>query len=100
MTVLCSFCEKPIEIETAKTNERGKAIHEACYVAKMQPGGPDVSNRRRLRILAWISTVPASAVCSACGELFTVSVKQLTNAMATASLQQRFDDHRCKVDAS
>ena len=79
--VVCSFCDKPIEIETAKTNEYGKAIHEGCYVSKMQ----GATEHRRLRILAWISTVPATATCSACGELFAVSVKQLTNATAIAA---------------
>jgi hypothetical protein len=98
----CSFCNEPIEIKPAKTDEYGHAVHEACYVLKMQKlqvGEPDGSNRR-LQVLAWISTVPATAVCSACGELFTISVKQLTTAMARASLQRRFDDHAYKRNGS
>jgi hypothetical protein len=93
--LLCSFCDQPIEIEITKTNEFGKAIHEECYVLKMQ----GATQLRRLRILAWVSTVPASAVCSACGELFTVPVKQLTTVMASVSLQRRFDQHACKAEA-
>lgn len=31
--VVCSLCAKPIELETANTDERGQAVHEDCYVA-------------------------------------------------------------------
>jgi hypothetical protein len=49
----------------------------------------------RMQILAWISTVPATATCSA-RELFTVAVKELTTVMARASLQRRFDEHTAR----
>ena len=45
----CSFCNEPIEIKPAKTDEYGDAVHEACYVLRMQKsqvGEPDGSNRR------------------------------------------------------
>jgi hypothetical protein len=29
---ICSICNEPVEINTAKTDEYGKAIHEECYV--------------------------------------------------------------------
>jgi hypothetical protein len=29
---ICSICNEPVEINTAKTDEDGKAIHEECYV--------------------------------------------------------------------
>jgi hypothetical protein len=32
----CSICNKPIELETAKTDENGKAVHEECYVRVMR----------------------------------------------------------------
>ena len=28
----CSICNEPVEVETAKTDENGKAVHEDCYV--------------------------------------------------------------------
>jgi hypothetical protein len=28
----CCFCNKPVDLKTAKTNEAGKAVHEECYV--------------------------------------------------------------------
>jgi hypothetical protein len=28
----CRICNKPVELETAKTDESGKAVHEDCYV--------------------------------------------------------------------
>jgi hypothetical protein len=37
---LCSFCGKPVEILTAKTDENGKSIHEVCYVRKMLGATP------------------------------------------------------------
>jgi hypothetical protein len=30
---ICPLCYEHIEIETANTNEKGKAVHEECYVA-------------------------------------------------------------------
>ena len=32
----CVFCDMPVSIETAKTNERGQLIHEDCYVESLQ----------------------------------------------------------------
>jgi len=37
---LCSFCSKPVEVETAKTDKNGKAIHEHCYFLKMLAAAP------------------------------------------------------------
>jgi hypothetical protein len=31
----CSICELPVSLETAKTDEYGRAIHEECYASKM-----------------------------------------------------------------
>jgi hypothetical protein len=39
----CVICDKPVELETARTNERGRAVHEDCYFANLK-------QRRRLRI--------------------------------------------------
>jgi hypothetical protein len=32
----CAFCNSPVLIETAKTNERGQLIHEDCYVQSLR----------------------------------------------------------------
>lgn len=32
--VICCICAEPISLETARTDERGKAVHEICYVSK------------------------------------------------------------------
>jgi hypothetical protein len=32
----CVICSKPVPLESSKTNEHGKAIHEECYVLKLQ----------------------------------------------------------------
>jgi hypothetical protein len=34
---ICSLCHETVEIETAKTDEDGKAVHEECYALKTRP---------------------------------------------------------------
>jgi hypothetical protein len=33
---ICSLCNEPVELETSKTDENGRAVHEECYTLKMQ----------------------------------------------------------------
>jgi hypothetical protein len=33
--VNCSICNKPVALETAKTDEVGQAAHEECYLFKL-----------------------------------------------------------------
>ena len=43
---MCSVCQQPVALETAKTDEDGHAIHEDCYFARFRrdaapvPGSP------------------------------------------------------------
>jgi hypothetical protein len=32
----CSICNERVELEMAKTDEDGKAVHEDCYVRRMR----------------------------------------------------------------
>lgn len=32
----CLLCGKPVPLDTSKTDENGKAIHEECYVLRMR----------------------------------------------------------------
>ena len=32
----CLICHKPVQLENAKTDERGKAVHEECYALKLE----------------------------------------------------------------
>ncbi len=34
---ICPFCDEAVELETTKTNEDGKAVHEECYVKSISP---------------------------------------------------------------
>jgi hypothetical protein len=34
--LICSICCKPVAVQTSKTDEHGRAIHEECYVLKLQ----------------------------------------------------------------
>jgi len=31
----CAICGNPVKLEESKTDERGKAVHESCYLTKM-----------------------------------------------------------------
>lgn len=33
---LCPICNMPVLLETAKTDEHGRAIHEECYLLAMK----------------------------------------------------------------
>ncbi len=35
-TVSCAICHEPVTLETAKTDERGMAVHEDCYWANLK----------------------------------------------------------------
>jgi hypothetical protein len=32
----CSVCERPVQLETSRVDELGKAVHEECYVLKVK----------------------------------------------------------------
>lgn len=32
---ICPLCSEHVELETANTDERGKAVHEECYVSRI-----------------------------------------------------------------
>jgi hypothetical protein len=36
ITELCFICGKPVPLESANTNEYGRAVHEECYVLRMK----------------------------------------------------------------
>jgi len=36
----CSLCHKPVELETTKVDERGKAVHEECYLFNLKKSPP------------------------------------------------------------
>jgi hypothetical protein len=40
----CAFCDSPVSIETAKTNECGQLVHEDCYVESLQMNGDPSAN--------------------------------------------------------
>lgn len=33
--LVCCICAQPVSLETSKTDERGNAVHEECYVRKI-----------------------------------------------------------------
>jgi hypothetical protein len=53
---ICSLCNEPVEVETAKTDEKGNAVHEDCYVLEMQPESTK-----------YIAVSPMTLNCPRCG---------------------------------
>jgi len=35
MPTSCAVCGNPVDLESCKTDERGKAVHQKCYVAEI-----------------------------------------------------------------
>lgn len=35
-TLFCAICGHPVRIETAKTDEHGRAIHDGCYLLALK----------------------------------------------------------------
>jgi len=58
--------------------------------------------QRRLRVVKWLSTTPALAVCTLCSREFKVPTSALRRtADAQASLQEQFGRHKCRpLDSS
>ena len=57
--------------------------------------------QRRLRVVKWLTTTPALAVCTLCGRKFKVPMSALRRtADAQASLQEQFDRHKCEPEDS
>jgi len=60
--------------------------------------------KRNLRVLKWLGTTPAIAVCTVCNREFKVSLEVLKRVGgAVENLKLQFAEHRCKqgeVDSS
>ena len=42
--LICSICNEPIRLETAKVDENGKAVHEDCYIKRLLASHRDPPN--------------------------------------------------------
>ncbi len=42
--IKCAFCNTPVPIESAKTNEHGQPIHENCYVQLLRMNRDPIAN--------------------------------------------------------
>jgi hypothetical protein len=54
--IVCCICAGPVPLETSKTDERGRAVHEDCYVRKA------ISSFRAARAVHpgenWLRSIP------------------------------------------
>jgi hypothetical protein len=55
---MCSLCNEPVELETAKTDENGSAVHEECYTLNLQPEDTK-----------YIAVSPMTLNCPRCGAI-------------------------------
>jgi len=35
---ICHICNKPVKLETAKTDDVGRTVHEGCYLLNLKKG--------------------------------------------------------------
>jgi hypothetical protein len=49
----CALCNGPVELETCKTDERGRAVHEECYVRKIRANSKTPVSSFAARRLTW-----------------------------------------------
>jgi len=55
--------------------------------------------KRRLRVLKWLGTIPAVGVCTLCNREFKVPLTAMKRvADAQASLTAQFTEHECKEE--
>jgi hypothetical protein len=55
--------------------------------------------KRNLRVLKWLGTIPAVAVCTSCNREFRVPLEVLKRAGgAVENLKLQFAQHQCKQD--
>ncbi|MGA9965045.1 MAG: hypothetical protein WBQ10_07560 [Terriglobales bacterium] len=55
--------------------------------------------KRRLRVLKWLGTIPAVGVCTLCNREFKVPMTAIKRvADAQESLKLQFDQHQCKEE--
>jgi hypothetical protein len=47
-TPLCPICNEPLQLETSKTDENGRAVHEDCYVKQLSASHPAPAEPRHL----------------------------------------------------
>jgi hypothetical protein len=65
---LCSLCDEPVELETAKADEHGDAVHEECYVVKIRPKMSQPCHALRVpKLPERIAISPMTLTCPRCG---------------------------------
>jgi hypothetical protein len=72
----CSICNEAVDLETTKTDESGKPVHEECYVGKIsvnkaaRPPTKDIDSlppEESFEFLDSVCTLSASNYCPDCG---------------------------------
>jgi hypothetical protein len=47
-TASCAVCNRPVNLEVCKVDERGRPVHEECYAHKIQPAQSPPQSRHRV----------------------------------------------------
>ena len=57
--------------------------------------------KRRLKVVHWLSATPSIGACDCCNKIFKVPLSALTKTVdAQANLQEQFERHECKGQAT
>ena len=94
----CSLCNEPVELETAKTDENGDAVHEKCFVVHTRPKkSPSRHALRMAKLPEHIAISPMTLTCPRCGakagevcELFDGEVEVVHVARIEAAAAREF----------
>jgi hypothetical protein len=67
---ICSLCNEPVELETAKADEHGNSIHEECYVLGLIIKTASIPPRRTaIQLCPSVSPHAISPICQGEGAI-------------------------------
>ena len=75
---ICSVCNKPVKLESAKTDEDGQAVHEDCYWC--ESASQRWSSHSQTMLARGRLTIPIGPVCAARRESRLARVEQRLKA--------------------
>ena len=56
--------------------------------------------KRHPRVIKWLGTTPAIAVCTACDRQFKIPLTEMARTLdAQENLKMQFDNHKCKDES-
>jgi hypothetical protein len=94
---------------TGKLRSQWDAVPGSSAFEIHRPSNPDLHRgklssmpKRKLRVVKWVGSTPASGVCEFCSKQFKVPLTEMARtSQADDNLQEQFDRHKCRrLDSS